>query len=303
MELDIGQALNGALEDLTSWVEGFVRMLPELVAAVLVLGLFVLLARLVRGGVRRLMDRATSHGPVKSLLAKAAYLGVLAAGVFVALGVLQLDKTVTSLLAGVGILGLALGFAFQDIAENFIAGILITLRRPFTDGDLVETNGFFGTVEDVDLRATHIRTLQGQLVRVPNGDVFGNPITNYSQASDRRVDLACGVSYGDDLETAKRVALEAMAGVEGRDPDREPELFYEGFGGSSIDFVVRFWIPDTGQKAFLAARSDAIVRLKSAFDDHDVGIPFPIVTLDFSDAGTRRLDEPLQVLRSAGAAN
>lgn len=301
MELNIGEALDGALQDLTAWIEGFVQMMPEIAAAVLVLLAFVVLARVVRGGVRRLMDRATSHGPVKSLLAKAAYLAVLAAGVFVALGILQLEKTVTSLLAGVGILGLALGFAFQDIAENFIAGILITVRRPFTDGDLVETNGFLGHVEDVDLRTTHIRTLQGQLVRVPNGEVFGNPLTNYSQARERRVDLACGVSYGDDLEKARGVALEAVAGVEGRAPDRDPELFYEAFGGSSIDFVVRFWIRDTGQRAFLAARSDAIQRLKAAFDEHDVGIPFPIMTLDFSDAGTRRLDEPLQMLRGSEA--
>ncbi|HSR43244.1 MAG TPA: mechanosensitive ion channel domain-containing protein, partial [Longimicrobiales bacterium] len=188
MDLDIGQALNNALQDAAGWLESLVRSLPEFVAAVLVVVLFAFVAKGVRAVVQRLMDRATDHGPVKSLVAKAAYLAVLAAGVFVALGILQLDKTVTSLLAGVGILGLALGFAFQDIAENFIAGILITVRRPFTDGDLVETNGFLGHVETVDLRATHIRTLQGQLVRVPNGDVFDSPITNYTQAEGRRVD-------------------------------------------------------------------------------------------------------------------
>jgi small conductance mechanosensitive channel len=221
---------------------------------------------------------------------------VIAGGGFIALGILQLDTVLASALAGVGIVGLALGFAFQDIAQNFVSGILITLRRPFTDGDLVETNGFLGTIQGVDLRATRIRTLQGQLVRVPNGSVYGNPITNFSQASGRRVDLACGTSYGDDLEKARRVALEAMQEVEGRDRSREPELFYNEFGGSSINFVVRFWLEDTGQRAFLAAQSDAIMKLKAAFDDHGVRIPFPIVTLDFSDAGTRRLDEPLQLL-------
>lgn len=299
--MDLNQALQDAMAKVVEWIEALVQNLPEIVSAVLIIVVFSLLARAVRRIVTRLMDRVTDHGPVRSLTGKAAYLGVWALGLFFALGVLELDQAVVSLLAGLGILGLALGFAFQDIAENFIAGILMTIRRPFTDGDLVETNGFMGRVEDIDLRATHLRTAQGQLVRIPNGSVYGNPLTNYTDGPDRRMDLACGVSYGDDLEKARSVALEAMKGVEGRDPEREPELFYEEFGGSSINFVARVWLSDSEQRTFLAARSDAVIRLKKAFDENDVGIPFPIMTLDFSDAGTRLLDEPLQSLSAGGS--
>lgn len=298
--VDVGSALQSAWTKVTGWVELAIQSLPEILAAAVLLVVFVFLAKLARTVVDRLMRRVTDHGPLRGLTTNTVYLAVLAAGLFIALGILQLNTVLTSMLAGVGIVGLALGFAFQDIAENFVSGILITLRRPFTDGDLVETNDFFGTIEGVDLRATQVRTLTGQLVRIPNGEVYGNPIVNYTQASGRRVDLACGTTYGADLEEARRVALEAMEGVQGRDTDREPEFFYDEFGGSSINFVLRFWLESTGQKAFLAARSDAIMRLKAAFDAHDVGIPFPIVTLDFSDAGTRRLDEPLQLLRAAG---
>jgi len=294
---DLQASFESALGKVTGWVETLVASLPEIFAALVILVFFVLLAKAARSTVDRVMRRVTDHGPLRGLSSNATYVAVLGAGVFVALGVLQLDTVLTSALAGVGIVGLALGFAFQDIAQNFVSGILITLRRPFTDGDLVETNDFFGTIEGVDLRATRIRTLQGQLVRVPNGSVYGSPIVNFSQARGRRIDLACGTSYGDDLQKAKRVALEAMKEVEGRDPSRDPELFFNEFGGSSINFVLCFWIEDTGQGAFLAAQSDAIMRLKAAFDANDVGIPFPIVTLDFSDAGTRRLDEPLQVIR------
>lgn len=293
--LDLGAAVEAALGKVTGWIEQLIEMLPEVVAAGIVLLLFVFGAKVVRSVVDRLMRRVTDHGPLRGLTTNTAYVAVLGAGVFVALGVLQLDTVLTSALAGVGILGLALGFAFQDIAQNFVSGILITLRRPFTDGDLVETNGFLGIVEGVDLRATRIRTFQGQLVRIPNGSVFGNPQTNYSQASGRRIDLSCGTTYGDDLEKVKRVALEAMKTVDGQD-SREPGFVYTEFGGSSIDFVVTLWIRDTSQGAFLSARSDAIMKLKAAFDENGIGIPFPIVTLDFSDSGTRRLDEPLRVL-------
>lgn len=294
--MDLNQAVRDALAKVTGWIEGLVQSLPEIVSAILLIVLFSYLARLVRNVVRRLMGRVTDHGPVKSLLGNGAYVALWALGVFLALGVLQLDQAVTSLLAGVGILGLALGFAFQDIAQNFIAGILMALRRPFTDGDLVETSGHFGIVEDIDLRGTQIRTPQGQLVQIPNGEVYGGAIVNYTESGARRLDLQCGVSYGDDLEKARSVALDAMEALEGRDPERDPELFYEEFGGSSINFVLRVWLDDAQQSTFVRARSDAVIRLKKAFDEHDVGIPFPIVTLDFSDAGTRRLDEPLQML-------
>lgn len=294
--MDLNQAVRDALAKVTGWIEGLVQSLPEIVSAILLVVLFSYLARLVRNVVRRLMGRVTDHGPVKSLLGNGAYVALWALGVFLALGVLQLDQAVTSLLAGVGILGLALGFAFQDIAQNFIAGILMALRRPFTDGDLVETSGHFGVVEDIDLRGTQIRTPQGQLVQIPNGEVYGGAIVNYTESGSRRLDLQCGVSYGDDLEKARSVALDAMEELEGRDPERDPELFYEEFGGSSINFVLRVWLDGAQQSTFVRARSDAVIRLKKAFDEHDVGIPFPIVTLDFSDAGTRRLDEPLKML-------
>lgn len=299
--MDLNQALQDAVAKVTEWIEALVQNIPEIISAIIIVVVFSVLARVVRDVVRRLMDRATDHGPVKSLMGKAAYIAVWALGLFLALGVLELDQAVTSLLAGLGILGLALGFAFQDIAQNFIAGILMTIRRPFTDGDLLETNGFFGRVEDIDLRATQIRTPQGQLVRIPNGSVYGNPLTNYTDSPTRRMDLACGVSYGDDLEKARSVALDAMKDIDHRDRSREPEFFFEEFGGSSINFVTRVWLDDSEQSTFLAARSDAVMRLKKAFDENDIGIPFPIMTLDFSDAGTRLLDEPLRAFTETSA--
>lgn len=299
--MDVTQAFDEAVSKVTGWAESLVEMTPEIIAAVIVLVLVVFLARGVKQVVQRLMGRATDHGPVQSLAAKAAYLVVWTGGLFLALIILDLDRTVTSLLAGLGIAGLALGFAFQDIAQNFMSGIILSIRRPFTDGDLIRTDGYFGVVEDVDLRATLVRSLEGQLVRIPNGRVYGGALVNYSDARARLVSFGCGVQYDSDLEQVREVALESARSVAGRDEAREPEFFYEEFGGSSINFILRIWLADTSQPTWLRARSEGIMALKKAFDEHGIGIPFPIRTLDFSPAGTRTLDEPLEAL--AGPAD
>ncbi|HEV2845103.1 MAG TPA: mechanosensitive ion channel family protein, partial [Thermoanaerobaculia bacterium] len=146
-----------------------------------------------------------------------------------------------------------------------------------------------------------IRTQQGQVVLIPNKQVFENPIMNYSSTGQRRVDLRLGVSYGDDLEKARRIAMRAVEGVSTRLPDKEVELFYEEFGESSITFVVRFWIEFTRQPDFLAAQSEAIERIKKAFDEAGIRIPFPVRTLDFGARSGEKLSEVLEEARTGRA--
>jgi small conductance mechanosensitive channel len=280
---DIENSLRDAWGKVAGWADGLVESLPNLIAAAVVLLGFWGLARVTRNVVRKVVDRIADQPEVNRLVATAAYVAVLALGLVLALGALNLDKTVTSLLAGAGILGLALGFAFQDIAENLIAGVILNVRNQFRDGDIVESGGYMGIIERVQIRATVMRTFTGQRVLIPNADVFKTPLVNYTQPGARRVDLAVGVAYSDDLEKARRVALDAVAGVEGRDETRPPELFYESFGDSSINFQVRFWIPFRARQTdYLEARSRAIIRIKKAFDEAGITIPFPIRTLDFA---------------------
>lgn len=291
--LDVGAALQGALDKVIGWGEEFVRLVPNIVAALLIVIVFYLVAKLVRRLVRRIMERVSGYTQVNSLLSTIAYVAVLAIGLFVALSVLNLSKAVTTLLAGAGVIGLALGFAFQDIAANFISGIMLAVRRPFTENDIIETNDYSGIVREINLRTTKLRTFQGPIVIIPNSAVLGNPLTNYSLLGQRRVDLSCGVAYGDDLEEARRAAIEAIEGVEARDQNREVELFYDEFGGSSVNFKLRFWVSFKKQTDFLSAQSEAIMRLKKAFDDRGITIPFPIRTLDFGVVGGEKLSEVL----------
>lgn len=280
-------------EKLTGWLQGAIALLPNLVVAILIIIVFWLLARVARGIVRNLIARVSSNRQIAGLLATLSYVAVIAIGIFVALGVLELDSTVNRLLAGVGIIGLALGFAFQDLAANFMAGVIMSFQRPFKLDDIVETNGHMGVVEDLSLRSTFIRTFQNQVVMVPNKDIFGNPLVNYSTKGKRRVDLSCGVAYGDDLAKAKEIAVSAIEGLELRDESRNVEFFYNEFGGSSINFALRFWIDFDKQTDFLQAQSEGIMALKRAFDDGGITIPFPIRTLDFGVVGGEPLREAL----------
>jgi small conductance mechanosensitive channel len=291
----MGKTWNLLTAKLTGWIRALILILPNLLVAVLVLLAFWLLARVVRNLAGRLLRRVSHSEQVNRLVGATVYVGLIAVGVFVSLGILGLQKTVASLLAGAGIVGLALGLAFQDIASNFMAGIYLSIRRPFRVGHLIASRDFFGIVQRVHLRWTELRTQQGQVVLIPNKQVFENPITNYSVTGLRRIDLEVGVSYGDDLETVRRIAVQAVEEVSTRKADTEVELFFEEIGESSIDLVVRFWIDFTSKQAdYLKARSEAIERLKRAFDENGITLPFPTRTLDFGVRGGEKLSEVLE---------
>ena len=286
--------LGRLLDKLEGWLTALVDMLPSLAVAALTVVAASFAARWIGRSVHRVLSRGVHSAQIAGLLGKLAYVAVVAGGIFAALGILQLEKTVTSLLAGVGIVGLALGFAFQDIAANFVSGVLMAIRRPFAVGDLVKVSDYFGRVEKVDLRATRLTRLSGETVIIPNKDVFQSAIENITDTKCRRVDIEVGVSYGDDLDEARRIALESVEALPDRDPARDVELFYTGFGASSIDFTLRFWIVDADQLPYLSARSEAIMAIKRGFDEAGITIPFPIRTLDFGIVGGAPLTEMLR---------
>lgn len=298
---DVQDSFGLVQEKLISWLETAIALLPNLVVAVLVLLLFGLLSKLARSIVRRALSRVTESRAIVRLLSTVAGIVVVATGVFIALGVLQLDKTVTSLLAGAGVIGLALAFAFQDLAANFISGIYLSFQSPFAIGERIITQDIEGTVQHIDLRNTHIRTPQGQIVFIPNQKIVEDPLINLTRSGERRIDLEVGVSYGDDLRRAREVAIEAVEKAENRREDKPVEFFYTGFGGSSVDFVVRFWVDYGPHSAYLQARSDAMIRIHEAFAEAGIDIPFPIRTLDFGIKGGVPLSAVLEDASAASA--
>ncbi len=279
----------------SAWLETVVLMLPNFVLALVVVVIAHYVAKRARDLTRSLLGRIVDNQALANFLGILVHVGIFLFGGLIAIKLLKLDQVIFSVLAGVGIAGLAIGFAFQDIAANFIAGIALAFRRnyPFRVGDIVETNNYMGVVEEISLRDTMIRTFTGQSIFLPNKLIFENAVKNLSLLGRRRVDLAVGISYGDDLKRVCEVVRAAVEKVPGRVTDEEIEIFYEEFGDSSINFQVRFWIPFRRQKDYLEARSRAVMEIKQAFDQNGITIPFPIRTLDFGIKGGTRLSEML----------
>ena len=301
MNFNLNKAINILLGKLEHWVEIGIAMLPNAFVAVFVMVASYFAAKVVKLVAQRIVTRFSDKVAINNLLATLMYLFTIGTGVIMALNVLHLEQTVTSLLAGAGIITLALGFAFQDITANFISGILIAFRKPIQVGDIIQTDDFIGEVEKIDLRITMIHTFQGLHVMIPNKDVFQSAITNYTKTSNRRIDLAVGVSYADDLEKVKEVALAAVKDLPHRIPDTAPQLFYDEFGDSSINFTLMIWVHYRSEIEYLEAKSECIIAIKKAFDLHGITIPFPIRTLDFGIKGGERLaDTPLTVKTDAG---
>lgn len=290
--MQLGDAVRLIVTKVDGWVEQFVLLLPNLFFAVLILIVGYLCARLTRKALKKGFRKLTKSLALRKLLANIGFIAVFGFAFFIALDVLNLDKAVVSLLAGLGIVGVALGFAFQDIAANFISGIIMAIRRPFELHDVIESNGYFGEVTLISLRSTRLKVPEGQEIVLPNRQVLESPIVNYSRGS-RRVDLVVGVSYGEDLAHVLRVTEQALKPLRQRLRKRPLEIFYKQFNESSIDFVARFWIEEVTQAAYLKATSDAVIAVKQAFDKEGITIPWPIRTLDFNAKGGRPLDKVL----------
>ncbi len=283
-------ALGKIIEKLQGWMEQLVIMLPNLFVAIIFFIIFFLLGKYFKKIVYKTFSKATHSNALIDLMLNLVFFVFILIGLFIALSILQLDTAVTSLLAGAGILGLALGFAFQDIAANFVAGVLIAMRKPIIIDDVIKSSDYFGTVININLRSTIIRTPQGQHVYIPNKDVFSNAIINYSNEGIRRVDLDVGISYGEDLEKVKNVTIDAIKSLDYILDEPAMSLVYTEFGDSSINFTVRYWIKFHKQIDYKQALSDGIMKVKAAYDAHDIMIPFPIRTLDFGIKGGEKLN-------------
>lgn len=194
----------------------------------------------------------------------------------------SLGVAIGPLLGALGIIGIALAFAFRDILENFIAGILLQLQRPFTYGDQVAINEHEGTVRDIGARLVTITTPDGETVKIPASTVIKSDLNNYTEHGLRRTTLEVGVAYGTDLALATVVLIEAVRAADGVVGWPTPEVLVDGFGDSSVDFVVRFWHLPTIAEHW-RTKSNVALAVDSGLRDADITIPFPQRTLWFPE--------------------
>jgi small-conductance mechanosensitive channel len=266
--------LNFSWEELS---QALIDYLPTLGLALLVLLISYLLSRWLTRLVHQGMERRNQDPEITILLALLTRWGTLIVGIVIALQVLAPGQF-TSLMAGLGVAGVTIGFALQDVAKNFVAGILLLIQQPFEIGDTIEVSGFTGEVLKIALRATEIRELDGRFVIIPNGDVFINPIINFSRATRRRIQLSVGVSYESDLDQVARLAHEAVMQVPGILEEPSPSIVFDEFGGSAIGVKVYYWI-DTDESGVFDGTSEGLKILKRAFEENGIDMPFPTMTI------------------------
>jgi small conductance mechanosensitive channel len=275
-------------EKLMRWWVYLIKMLPNFALAVIVLIAFIFAARLIQRLSHKFFLRVAKSESISGLISGVLYTLVVIFGIMISLQIMQLDKAVSSLLAGVGIIGLALGFAFQDLTANFISGAFIAFKQPFDIGHTVETNGFIGTIEEIRLRSTTLRTSAGLHVIIPNKEIFQKPIINYSLSKERRVELEFQIPNTIDLNFMEAELKAALKDAGSNESVRNVEVVYSGIADPKIQVYISFWTSNNEPNEFRKARHQAILAIYKVFADNK------IYTIQFSNKENGQIKQPAQ---------
>ncbi len=261
-------------------VNGFLAFLPALVVGLIVFALFLLIAKLAQVSIAHATRRAS--GNLGVVLGRLAQWGLGLVGMLVAITIMAPSVRPVDLLSLLGIGGVAIGFAFKDILQNFLAGILILLRQPFRIGDQIVFKSYEGTVEEIATRATILRTYDGRRAVIPNGEIFTNAVLVNTAWDARRSDIVVPVGYGDDLRRATDAILSELAAAEGVLDEPPPAVVAEQFGGAAVELRV-FWWTSPRQREVLAVRHRVLLAVRRRLAAEGVDIPFPTEVMLFHD--------------------
>lgn len=283
MDIDLTTSLEIVTSKLEGWLTTFVENLPNLLIALVVLLASYFVSRLVYRVTLKLIYNKIQQTSVTLLIARFASVVVVLAGLFLALGAMNLGKTLTGVLSAAGITGLVIGLALQGTLSNMISGIILSFRKNIQMGNWIETNAFSGEVVDINLNYFVLKEADNNAVVIPNKTILENPFKNYSLTNDMRISLECGVSYDSDLERVQEIVKETIQNYfDQKRFEKEVEFYYTDYGASSINFLCRFWIHGKNGLDRLRAKSKAIKIIKQAFDRENITIPYPIRTLDIN---------------------
>ncbi len=281
-----------------SLVDSFVASLPRLGLGLAIGLVGYVVYRLLRWGLRHWLRR--NHGPsFAQVLSTLVAWVVLFVFVLAALAAAFPSVKPVDVLAGLGFFSIAIGFAFQDVLENTLSGVLLLIRQPFVVGDQIEVIDEFGTVEQITIRETRLRTFDGQLLVIPNRDVYKNKIRVLTYYDDRRMSFVVGIAYENDAAEACRVIQSALATVPGVSAARQPESFVTALGVSTVDIEARLWCGPRQHDA-VEVTSAAIVAVKQALDDAGIEMPADIVALQATPSFKAALQNSADVTPGGG---
>ncbi|WGH75139.1 mechanosensitive ion channel family protein [Tenacibaculum tangerinum] len=266
-------------DKLSGWLDTLVINLPNIFVAIIVFIVFYWLANTTNNLLNKLLKKRIKQSSVRNLISRMVSLLVVFMGLILALSVLNLDDALNTVLAGAGIAGVAVSLAIQGTLSNTLSGFYLAVNDVIEVGNWVVTNGYSGEIIEISLRNTKLKESDNNIVVIPNKLIVEKPFKNYGLTKRIRTTINCGVAYDSDLEKVKKVAIQAINEVFPPESGEEIELYYQEFGASSIDFMLRFWVDATRNLTAIQVKSEAIMAIKKAFEENNIEIPFPIRTL------------------------
>lgn len=277
------EAISIAWGKIQAMIEGLIIMLPNIVLAIIVFALFWFAAGGIKSLVKRLTRQRRHARNLGMVLGRLAQGFTILLGLFVALSIVLPTFQAGDLVQLLGISGVAIGFAFRDILQNFLAGILILLTEPFQIDDQIVFKDFEGTVENIQTRATTIRTYDGRRIVIPNSELFTNSVTVNTAFENRRLEYDVGIGYGDDIERAKQLMLEAIRSVDEVLQNPAPDVLVMDLAESSVNIRARWWIQPPRRADSLDARDKVLTAIKNKLVANGIDLPFPTRQILFHD--------------------
>lgn len=277
---DLEKSTMHVSQSLTTLWRDLMQRLPLIIVGIVILVVTWLVDHAAAVVVRRSARQARLRGSLQDLLAQLSTFVTWLLGIMIAAVVVFPGMTPAKLLTVLGLGSVALGFAFKDIFENFFAGILILWRFPFDKGDFIECDGLCGKVEDITIRMSQIRQVDGQLVVVPNAVLFKNPVNVLTNEDLRRTSIICGVAYHEDVDKCRDIIEAAVKDCPTVASSKPVEVFAQEFASSSINFEITWWTGSTPLE-IRRSRDEVVASVKRRFDDNGIEIPFPYRTITF----------------------
>ncbi|PMB53746.1 mechanosensitive ion channel protein MscS [Fischerella thermalis CCMEE 5201] len=275
--------ISAVWDKIQAMLNGFIVLLPNIVLALIVFAIFFFVARGIKRLVKRLTRNRRQARNLGLVLGRLAQGTTLLVGLFVALSIVIPTFRAGDLVQLLGISGVAIGFAFRDILQNFLAGILILLTEPFQIDDQIVFKNFEGTVENIETRATTIRTYDGRRIVIPNSELFTNSVTVNTAFENRRLEYDVGIGYGDDIDQAKQLMLEAMHSVPEVLKDPAPDVLVMELAESTVNIRARWWIKPPRRADDLTSRDQVLSAIKKKLVENGIDLPFPTQQILFHD--------------------
>jgi small-conductance mechanosensitive channel len=264
-------------------INGAIAMLPNIVVALIVFLIFYAIAREIKWLVRRITTKHRHARNLGLVLGRLSQGIIILVGLFIALSIVIPSFKAGDLVQLLGISGVAIGFAFRDILQNFLAGILILLTEPFHIDDQIVFKGFEGTVENIQTRATTIRTYDGRRIVIPNSELFTNSVMVNTAFENRRMEYEVGIGYNDDIDQAKQLILEAIASVDEVLKDPPPDALVVALAESTVNIRARWWVKPPRRTEVLQSQDKVLTAIKKKLTANGIDLPFPTWQVLFHD--------------------